>query len=108
MAIFEDTADLPLSKEQAYEVEIFNRKLQAQPAYILPKGYKKIAYHKVEFQHVLSSTIGGLPEAYIVAVETLDSILADCLGLHFLEDLAVKRTEYRVKPTSMGIQGFPR
>lgn len=44
-----------------------------------------------------------------MAAETLDSILAECLDLHFLEDLAIKKTEYRVKPTSIGaFGGFPR
>jgi hypothetical protein len=52
---------MPLSKEQAYEVEIFNKKLMAQPTYILPKGYKKIAHHTVDFEHVISDTIFGIP-----------------------------------------------
>jgi hypothetical protein len=49
VSVFEDAGDVPLTKEQAYEVEIFNRKLQSQPNYILPKGYKKLTYHEVEF-----------------------------------------------------------
>lgn len=43
IAVFEDVFDVTMSKEQAYEVEIFNKKLQTQPNYILPKGYKKLA-----------------------------------------------------------------
>jgi hypothetical protein len=61
VAIFEDAADVPLSKEQAYEVEIFNKKLEMQPNYILPRGYKKLAYHSVNFEHTLSPSLGGLP-----------------------------------------------
>lgn len=49
IAIFEDVNDVPMSKEQVYEVEIFTKKLEAQPSYILPKGYKKVSYNTVEF-----------------------------------------------------------
>lgn len=110
VTIFEDAGDMPMTKEQAYEVEIFNKKLESQPNYILPKGYKKLSYHSVDFQHTISQTIGGIPEAYIIVVEILDSIFAaEPFSTHIIEDIAVKKTTYRVKPTSMGgFSGFPK
>ena len=52
--IFEDVEDIPLSKEQLYEVNIFNQKINSNPNYILPKGYKKIIDKKVDFNHQVS------------------------------------------------------
>jgi hypothetical protein len=66
-----------MSKEQAYEVEIFNKKLEAQSNYILPKGYKKLAHHSVHFEHTFSKAISGVPESYLIAIAVLDSIFEE-------------------------------
>ena len=41
--VFEDISDIPLNKEQAYQIEILTKKLSQNSGYILPKGYKKIS-----------------------------------------------------------------
>ena len=47
MTAFEDLEDVPLTKEHVYEVSIFNQKINSNPNYILPKGYKKIVEKNV-------------------------------------------------------------
>lgn len=59
--MFEDVSDIPLTKEQSYEVDIFNKKLQQNPNYILPKGYKKLVEKTVEFEYKFSPAIIHFP-----------------------------------------------
>ena len=47
VSAFEDIEDVPLSKEQFYEVTIYNQKINSNHNYILPKGYKKIVEKNV-------------------------------------------------------------
>lgn len=61
VAMFEDVSDIPLTKEQSYEVDIFNKKLQQNPNYILPKGYKKLVEKTVEFEYKFSPAIIHFP-----------------------------------------------
>jgi hypothetical protein len=42
-SVFDDAADVALSKEQAEEVEAYTKKVENRPNYILPKGFKKVS-----------------------------------------------------------------
>ena len=59
VAIFEE-GDMPMSKEQAEEVENYNKKVENRPDYILPKGFKKVSENTIKFNHILSSNISGI------------------------------------------------
>jgi hypothetical protein len=43
IAIFDDTAEMVMSKEQAEDVEAYTKKVEGRPDYILPKGFKKVS-----------------------------------------------------------------
>lgn len=78
-------------------MEAFAKKLDRNPTYILPEGYKKIVDKNIEFKSMLSKKI-EIEESYKVVVETLDELLCDGLNMHILESISNKVTSYKVRP----------
>ena len=85
-------------------IKEFNRKLEEDPNFILPEGYKKITEKQISFKAEYSENVRqNLGEAYLDVMQVLDEILSEStLKIHLLEPISEKSVRTRVKPHAFG------
>ncbi len=92
-----------LSEDQELLREL-NTMIEKSPNYPLPEGYKKVQEKEIRYVHRLgSSRVFNSYPSIKVAVEILDEILDQALGMHFVEPMP--KTEYvtRVRPDALKV-----
>ncbi len=77
----------------------FNKKLEQDPGYILPEGYKKVTDKNMIFEaKIRPKAAQGLPQSYLECSEVLDDLVFSILGFHTLELTSSKTTKSRARP----------
>jgi hypothetical protein len=65
-------------------LELLSKKVQQDPYYDLPEGYKKVTEKIVKEVHMVPEAV-PMKESQVVAIELLDSIVFKAFGTHILE-----------------------
>ena len=78
--IFEQPESIYYNETEA--VKELNKKLENNPGYIVPEGYKKIVEKKVSFQHQIF--LEAMSPTYKEVFEVLDQILYQALDFHVI------------------------
>ena len=77
----------------------FNRKLEEDPEYVLPEGYKKIPDIRVKFEYKLYEGLTeALPESYSTCYDLLNDILNEQLGFYLYEPQSNVTQIYLARP----------
>jgi hypothetical protein len=63
----------------------------------------------MKFNHILSSNISGIPEAYSTAIEIIDEILSQPpFNFHVLESISQKTTVFKVRLSALNAAGLQK
>ena len=79
----------------------FNRKLEEDPGFILPEGYKKIIDRSMQFEPTISPSLRSgsyLPESYINCYQIVNDIIVSAFGVNSIEPVSIKTTKAKAKP----------
>eukprot|EP01022_Parablepharisma_sp_SALTPOND_P026722 TRINITY_DN64702_c0_g1_i1.p1 TRINITY_DN64702_c0_g1~~TRINITY_DN64702_c0_g1_i1.p1 ORF type:complete len:1094 (+),score=155.90 TRINITY_DN64702_c0_g1_i1:2337-5618(+) len=79
-------------------MEELTKFVETNPFYPLPEGYKKVEEKYLHDNYVIPNYL-VLPEATRFAVEIIDSMLNDALGIHVLEPITTYEYKVKVVPT---------
>jgi hypothetical protein len=79
--LFDEPEACYTNEEEA--VKVLNKKLQENPDYILPEGYKKITETRVFYDHKIY--LQAMSPTYKEVYEVLDEMLFDALKFHIIE-----------------------
>lgn len=85
-----------LSEEQSM-LALLNEKLQQNPNFPIPHGYKKVQEIIIEDSYLVPEQL-GMSDSEKISMELLDEILLKAAGLHILQSIPVKRTVSKVVP----------
>lgn len=77
----------------------FNRKLEEDPEYLLPDGYKKVPDIRVKFEYKLCDSLSpALPESFRLCYEVLNDVFNEKLGFWLYEPLSVVKHIFLARP----------
>jgi len=77
----------------------FNRKLEEDPDYVLPEGYKKIPDIRVTFEYKLADALNDvLPEEYKDCYSIMNDIVNESLGFCLFEPFSIVNQIYLARP----------
>lgn len=86
------------SVSDAKLIKALNDKLAKDPNYPIPEGYMKQLEKTPVYDYVIPAQFKAkIKESKVVALEILDSLLNDKLGIHFLEPMVRFEERYKVK-----------
>ncbi len=74
-----------------------NKRLAKDPNFQLPDGYQKVTEKEIENKYTRPSYF-NIKESKRVAVETLDMIMFNALGIHLLEPMAEVKETLKARP----------
>jgi hypothetical protein len=74
-----------------------NKRLARDPTFQLPEGYQKVTEKEIENKYTIPAYF-NIKESKRVAVETLDYIMFQALGIHLLEPMAEVKETLRARP----------
>jgi len=76
-----------------------NKRLQEDPTYPIPEGYSKgVEKIPIYTYRIPDSLVSVLPESQVVSAESLDEIINELFGFHFIEPLVSMQEKARVRP----------
>ena len=79
-------------------IKALNEKLAKDPNYPVPEGFMKQLEKTPVYEYVIPPQFKSkIKESKAVALEILDSILSEKLGIHFLEPMVKFEERYKVK-----------
>jgi hypothetical protein len=79
-------------------INALDKKINEDPNYPVPEGFTKVVEKMPIYSYkVPESAAKFLKESKVMAIECLDEILDQALGIHFLEPLIKFETRYKVK-----------
>lgn len=80
----------------------FNKKLEEDPEYVLPEGYKKVPDIRVKFNYKLCETLSeNVPENFLMCYEILNDFCNEKLGFCLYEPLSVVTPIFLARPKIM-------
>ncbi len=74
-----------------------NKRLAKDPNFQLPEGYQKVSEKEIENKYTIPAYF-NIKESKRVAIETLDGIMFQALGIHLLEPMAEVKETLRARP----------
>lgn len=81
-------------------VEALDKKLQADPSYPVPEGFRKVTEKVPIYEYKLPDCAASiLSESQVIATTVVDELLFGALGIHFLEPQVQFEIKVKVKPT---------
>ncbi len=79
-------------------IKALNDKLAKDPNYPIPEGYSKQLEKTPIYDYVIPAQFKAkIKESKVIALEILDSLLSEKLGIHFLEPMVKFEERYKVK-----------
>eukprot|EP00347_Sterkiella_histriomuscorum_P006073 403354173 len=98
-----DDPDFVVGQDRA-RLRQLNKDLQNDPSVEVPEGFYKV-YEKEQFFDYSLPDYLPVPESKKIAVETLDSMIFDIFGIHFLEARAFTMVVPKIKQEQKIVQG---
>lgn len=81
-------------------VAALDKKLQADPSYPVPEGFRKVTEKVPIYEYRLPDCAASmLSESQVIATQVVDELLFGALGIHFLEPQVQFELKVKVKPT---------
>ena len=97
-ALYEDPDQSSFADKEL--VSALDKKLQNDPSYPVPEGFRKVVEKIPIYEYKLPECAASiLTESQIIATTVVDDLLSECLGIHFLEPQVQFETKVKVKPS---------